>query len=98
MRVGVNSGCVVVREIGSYGHVAYPSVGDTVNLGARLEGLAPPGGVLIGEETYRRLPLGAVVERLVGLKVKGKDAVVNAYRLYALASGEPGLSVRAVAE
>jgi len=98
MRVGVNSGCVVVREIGSYGHVAYPSVGDTVNTGARLEGLAPPGGVLIGEETYRRLPLGAVVERLVGLRVKGKDAVVNAYRLYALASGEPGLYVRAVAE
>ena len=37
MRVGVNSGGVIVREIGSDGHVAYPVVGDTVNTGARLE-------------------------------------------------------------
>src|SRR5262249_107331 len=51
MRIGVNSGEAVVREIGGQGHVAYPLVGDTVNTGARLEGLAPPGGVLIGEET-----------------------------------------------
>ena len=53
MRVGVNSGGVVVREVGGEGHVAYPFVGDTVNTGARLEGLAPVGGVLIGVETYR---------------------------------------------
>jgi class 3 adenylate cyclase len=86
MRIGVNSGCVVVREIGSYGHVAYPSVGDTVNTGARLEGLAPPGGVLIGEETYRRLAPGAVAVRRSGLRMKGKDAVVDAYLLLALPS------------
>ena len=48
MRVGVNSGEVVVREIGGHGHVAYLVVGDTVNTGSRLEGLAPVGGVLIG--------------------------------------------------
>ena len=49
---------MIVREIGSHGHVAYPSVGDTVNTGARLESAAPSGGVLIGDETYRRLPTG----------------------------------------
>ena len=53
MRVGVNSGGVVVREIGGDGHVAYPVVGDTVNTGARLEGLAPVGGVLIGAGDVR---------------------------------------------
>jgi class 3 adenylate cyclase len=83
-RVGVNSGCVMVREIGSHGHVAYPSVGDTVNTGARLESLAPAGGVLIGEDTYRRLPKDAVVERWVGLRVKGKDDPVDAYLLLEL--------------
>jgi len=83
-RVGVNSGCVMVREIGSHGHVAYPSVGDTVNTGARLEGMAPAGGVLIGADTYRRLPEGAVVERWGGLRVKGKDELVDAYLLVAL--------------
>ena len=84
MRVGVNSGGVVVREIGGEGHVAYPMVGDTINTGARLEGLAPVGGILIGAETYDRLPDGAVVERLSGLRLKGKEDVVDAYVLHAL--------------
>jgi adenylate cyclase len=84
MRVGVNSGTAIVREIGAHGHVAYPSVGDTVNTGARLESLAPAGGVLIGAETYEQLPNGTVVEERSGLRVKGKDDVVNAYVLLAL--------------
>jgi class 3 adenylate cyclase len=84
MRVGVNSGKAVVREIGADGHVAYPSVGDAVNTGARLESLAPAGGVLIGADTYERLPAGTIVEERPGLRVKGKDRVVNAYVLLAL--------------
>jgi class 3 adenylate cyclase len=59
-------------------------VGDTVNTGARLESLAPAGGVLIGAETYEQLPNGTVVEERSGLRVKGKDDVVNAYVLLAL--------------
>jgi class 3 adenylate cyclase len=55
-----------------------------VNTGARLEGLAPVGGVLIGTQTYERLPDGAVVERPAGLRVKGKDEAVDAYVLHAL--------------
>jgi class 3 adenylate cyclase len=84
MRVGVNSGEAVVREIGGEGHVAYPLVGDTVNTGARLESLAPAGGVLIGAETYEQLPEGAVVERRTGLRVKGKEDALEAYLLFAL--------------
>jgi class 3 adenylate cyclase len=84
MRVGVNSGEAVMREIGGPGHVAYPLVGDTVNTGARLEQLAPAGGVLIGESTYRRLPSGAVVAPRAGLRVKGKADPLDAYVLLAL--------------
>jgi adenylate cyclase len=84
MRVGVNSGEAVVREIGGDGHVAYPLVGDTVNTGARLETLAPVGGVLIGADTYQQLPDGAVVEQRSGLRVKGKRDAVDAYVLFAL--------------
>jgi adenylate cyclase len=86
LRVGVNSGRVVVREIGSDGHVAYPSVGDAVNTGSRLENLAPAGGVLIGAETYERLPAGAVVEERTGLRMKGKGDAIDAYVLHALPS------------
>jgi adenylate cyclase len=84
MRVGVNSGEVVLTEVGGEGHVAYPLVGDTVNTGSRLERLAPAGGVLIGAETYDQLPDGAVVEARTGLRVKGKDNAINAYVLLAL--------------
>ena len=52
--------------------------------GSRLESLAPPGGVLIGAETYGRLPDGAVVEAKTGLRIKGKEDVVHAYVLLAL--------------
>jgi adenylate cyclase len=84
MRVGINSGEAVMREIGGPGHVAYPLVGDTVNTGARLEQLAPAGGVLIGETTYRQLPSGAVVAPRVGIRVKGKADPLDAYLLLAL--------------
>jgi adenylate cyclase len=83
MRVGVNSGEAVVREIGGQGHLAYPLVGDTINMGSRLEGLAPVGGVLIGAETYEQLPAGVVVEARSGLQVKGRDEAVDAYVLHA---------------
>jgi class 3 adenylate cyclase len=84
MRIGVNSGEVVVREVGGQGHVAYPVLGDAVNTGSRLEGLAPPGGVLIGAATYDRLPDGVVVEERRALKIKGKEDPVGAYVLVAL--------------
>ena len=82
MRVGVNSGEAVVREIGGQGHLSYPLVGDTINMGSRLEGLAPIGGVLIGAQTYEQLPEGAVVEARAGLQVKGRDEAVDAYVLH----------------
>jgi class 3 adenylate cyclase len=81
MRVGVNSGGVLVREVGGSGHVAYPIVGDMVNTGARLESLAPVGGVLIGAETYARLPAEAEVEEWAGVRMKGKQDAVDAYVL-----------------
>jgi class 3 adenylate cyclase len=59
-------------------------VGDTVNTCSRLEGLAPAGGILIGGETYGRLPVGAVVERGPGLRMKGKGDAVDAYLLLAI--------------
>ncbi len=84
MRVGVNSGEAVLHEVGGDGHVAYPLVGDTINTGARLETLAPAGGVLIGSGTYEQLPDGAVVEQRAGLRVKGKRNAIDAYILVAL--------------
>ena len=84
IRIGVNSGEAVVRELGGHGYVEYAVVGDTINTGARLEAQAPPGAVLIGADTFRRLPSGADVDPMPGLNVKGKQQPVDAYLLHAL--------------
>jgi adenylate cyclase len=84
LRVGVNSGAAIVRELGGRGHVMYSVLGDSVNVGARLEASAPVGGILIGAETYRRLPDGAVAQSVGALRVKGKDAAVDAFVLLAM--------------
>ena len=47
MRIGINAGTVVVGAIGDNLRMDYTAVGDTTNLAARLEALAPPGGILV---------------------------------------------------
>jgi class 3 adenylate cyclase len=86
LRVGINSGEAVRRELGGYGHIAYTVVGDTINTGSRLEGKAPLGRVVIGAETYRQLPDGAVVQPMDPILVKGKEAPLQAYVLHDLPS------------
>ena len=83
-RVGVNSGEVIAGIVGERGHRIHGVFGDTVNLGARLEGQAPPGGVVIGAATYAQLPPGTDAERLPELHVKGKSEPVVAYLLRAV--------------
>jgi adenylate cyclase len=81
-RAGVNSGEVLVGVVGGpRGHRKQDVVGDTVNLASRLEGVAPVGEVVVGEETARRLPPGAVLERLPEVRVKGMEAAVQAFVL-----------------
>jgi adenylate cyclase len=81
LRVGVNTGPALVREMGGPGYVAFAVVGDTINTASRLQAQAPLGGVLIGAGTYCRLPPHAEVEARPGLRVKGKQAPVAAYVL-----------------
>jgi class 3 adenylate cyclase len=81
LRVGVNSGPVMVCELGGSGFVVYPAVGDPVNVAARLQAAAPIGGVLIGESTRRRLPDDVPVVPSPGLRLKGKGSTVDAYLL-----------------
>ncbi len=79
LRVGVNTGSVVVAEMGGIGYVAYPAVGDAVNVAARLQAAAPVGGVLVGELTRRQLPADIPVQRIPDLHLKGKAQGVDAY-------------------
>src|SRR5262249_4801493 len=53
MRIGLNTGLVVVGKIGDDLRMDYTAVGDTTNLAARLQQLAEPGTVVISEMTHR---------------------------------------------
>jgi class 3 adenylate cyclase len=83
-RVGLNTGPVLAGVVGDRGHRIHGVFGDTVNLGSRLEGQAPPGGVVIAASTRAGLPESASVTRLPDLRVKGKAEPVAAYVLHAL--------------
>ena len=84
MRIGLNSGTVVVGKIGDNLRMDYTAQGDTVNLAARLEQACQPGVVVVSEAT-RRLAAGAFTFRtLPPLSVKGKDALVIAHEVTGL--------------
>ncbi len=82
-RVGINSGEAAVGILGAAGGRTHTAIGDTVNLAARLQGVAPVGGIAVGAETARRLD-GARTEALGEIRLKGKAEPVEAYRLIGL--------------
>jgi class 3 adenylate cyclase len=81
IRVGINTGEVVARET-SAGAGSEPRLyGDTLNVAARIQAEAPPGGIMITGETYD-LVSGTVESRHVGpVTVKGKATPVEAYEV-----------------
>src|SRR5262245_34207134 len=86
-RTGINSGPVLVGNLGSRYRFAYGVLGDHVNLGSRLEGLNRIYGteILIGENTAQ-LVEGAFVTREVDIvRVRGREQAVRTYELVATA-------------
>lgn len=81
VRVGINTGLVVVGAIGSDLRLEYSAIGDAINLAARMEQAAAPGTVQIAEDTYRLVADLFEVEPLGEIQVKGKIQPVPAYRV-----------------
>jgi predicted ATPase/class 3 adenylate cyclase len=81
MRVGLNSGEVVVRSIGSDLHMDYTAVGQTTHLAARMEQMAMPGSILITPEVLR-LAEGYVQVKLLGpVPIKGWRGPLEVYEV-----------------
>ncbi len=81
VRVGINTGLVVVGAVGSDLRLEYSALGDAINVAARMEQTAVPGTIQITEDTLRAIAGQFEVEPLGGVEVKGKAAPVPVYRV-----------------
>jgi class 3 adenylate cyclase len=81
MRVGLNSGEVVVRSIGNDLHMDYSAIGQTTHLAARMEQMAMPGSILITPAVLGLAGGFVQVSALGPVPVKGLDAPVDVYEL-----------------
>src|SRR5712691_227533 len=86
LRVGINTGPVIVGTVGNNLRMDYKAVGHTVNLAARMEQTAAPGTIQLTEHTYRLVEGYFECDALGLISVKGLAEKVRAYRV----TGERG--------
>jgi adenylate cyclase len=90
VRVGVNTGRVVVGNIGAEERLSYTVVGEPVNLAAMLEAMNKEfgTGVLISQNTFELAKFDIVARRIDAVKLKGKREGVAIYELLAMRDAE----------
>jgi class 3 adenylate cyclase/tetratricopeptide (TPR) repeat protein len=93
MRMGINTGPVVVGAIGRDLRMDYTAVGDTTNLAARLMSIAKPGQIVTSRRTQNLRDQFFIFEDLGEFQLKGKAEPVRAYALNSERSGRTRLEV-----
>ncbi len=83
VRIGVNTGEALVALDASSAEGEAMVAGDVINMGARLQAAAPPGGVLVGAATFRATERVVDYQEVDPVVVKGKAEPVSAWRALA---------------
>lgn len=81
VRVGINTGLVVVGAVGSDLRMEYSALGDAINLAARMEQTADPGTVRIAYDTYKLVKPLFEFEEIGKMEIKGKKEKVQVFRV-----------------
>jgi class 3 adenylate cyclase len=81
IRIGINSGQVIVGNLGTETRIEYTVIGAAVNLGQRMESNAPVGGILITGDTRRKVNSVFQFNEKRLVTVKGYDDPVEAYEV-----------------
>ena len=81
IRIGLNSGDVLVRSIGSDLHMDYTAVGQTTHLASRMEQAAAPGSILITADTAALISGYVVLESLGRVPIKGMSAPMEVFEI-----------------
>ena len=81
VRVGINTGEVVVGNVGSDLRYEYTALGDTMNVAARMEAAAAPGEVLVTADTHRFIAARFDTADRGEIRVKGKSRPVHAFQI-----------------
>jgi class 3 adenylate cyclase len=90
LRIGLNTGMVVVGKIGDNLRMDYTAIGDTTNLAARLQGFATPGTIRASETTRRAAEAHFKFKDLGRHALKGIDAPVAVFEPLARSTTESG--------
>ncbi|RLC01902.1 MAG: hypothetical protein DRH90_15180 [Deltaproteobacteria bacterium] len=89
MGIGINTGNVIVGNIGSQNRAKYGVVGHTINLTSRVEGSAMGGQVLITESTFEKIRLNIETRGTRTINLKGVDQGVTIYDVKAVTKPTP---------